>query len=265
MAANRPTAVMTNARGYEFSRIISKARARAGLTQSELAQRLNVTVSAVGNWEAGLRRPDLNLVAPLCAALGISVGVLFGVPQRLDEIGREGRQLIERYRTLNATNRKVIDRMLDTLADLQLEELRERIRDVRCIIRSDLKACAGTGNALDEASGDRVYVHLDERAARADEIITVTGDSMEPTFHSGDEVLVEHCQTIRPGEIGIFVADGAGYIKEYRRDHLYSHNPDYDPLYMKDFEDVRCVGRVIGTLDPAAYATDEEIELLGEQ
>lgn len=40
--------------------------------------------------------------------------------------------------------------------------------------------------------------------ARGDEIITVTGKSMEPPFHDGDRVLVEHCADLRNGDIGIF-------------------------------------------------------------
>jgi signal peptidase I len=40
------------------------------------------------------------------------------------------------------------------------------------------------------------------RACMAIEIITVTGDSMEPTFHDGDDLLVEHTKELSPGEIG---------------------------------------------------------------
>lgn len=46
--------------------------------------------------------------------------------------------------------------------------------------------------------------------ARADTIITVTGDSMLPTFRDGDELLVEYTPEIREGEIGIFVVAGRG-------------------------------------------------------
>lgn len=259
----RPQAVMTNDRGDGFAQIISSARARKGLTQSGLARMLNVSVSAVGNWEAGLRRPDLNIVAALCRALDISLPALFGAPQRMDELGDEARGLLRRYQALTTANRSVVDRMIDSLLDMQLEERRARVRDIRPIFRSDLKACAGLGNALDEAQGEEVYVHMPS-GVRADELIEVTGDSMEPTYHSGDQVLVSYCRTLRRGEIGVFVADGAGYIKELGAQALISHNPAYAPLPLSDFDDVRCIGRVVGVIRPEDYATDEELALLRE-
>lgn len=262
MTGKRPAAVMTNQGGSEFGAIISAARARKGMTQSELARRLGVSVSAVGNWEAGLRRPDLNIVPALCQTLGITLGALFGIAPRTDEVSLEARAMLRGYKALTPDNRRIVDRMVDSLLDMQREALRARIVDIRCVMRSDLKACAGLGNALDDARGEAVYIHT---GTRADEIITITGDSMEPTFHNGDEVLVAHCETLRPGEIGIFVADGDGYIKEYQGSELRSHNPAYAPMPLADFDSVRCIGRVVGRLSPDAYATDEEIELLTEQ
>lgn len=260
----RPTAVMTNTRGDGFADIISSCRVRAGMTQSGLAKALGVTVSAVGNWEAGLRRPDISIVPELCRVLGIQVSALFGVASRMDEIGEEGRSVLSRYKALTADNRLVVSRMLDNLLDAQTEALRARVRDMRRILRSELKACAGWGNALDEARGEDVYVHADWAGQRADEIIAIAGDSMEPTFHDGDQVFVSHCETLRRGEIGIFVADGAGYIKEFGGDALVSHNPAYAPLPLAEFDDVRCVGRVTGLVRPEDYATQDEIDMFLE-
>lgn len=39
---------------------IAKYRKRKGLTQKELASELNVTAGAVGMWEMGKRRPDID-------------------------------------------------------------------------------------------------------------------------------------------------------------------------------------------------------------
>ena len=40
-----------------FSEYISEARKRAGFTQEQLAERLNVSKGAVGNWESGRNKP----------------------------------------------------------------------------------------------------------------------------------------------------------------------------------------------------------------
>jgi phage repressor protein C with HTH and peptisase S24 domain len=53
-----------------------------------------------------------------------------------------------------------------------------------------------------------------EAAEQADFIIFVGGDSMGPTFHNGDKVFVEKCDSVEVGEVGIFVVNGDVPIKE---------------------------------------------------
>lgn len=52
--------------------LIQQLRREKGLTQKELAQRLNVTDKAVSKWERGLSSPDISLLIPLSELLGIS-------------------------------------------------------------------------------------------------------------------------------------------------------------------------------------------------
>lgn len=51
------------------------------------------------------------------------------------------------------------------------------------------------------------------------------------------------------GEIGVFIIDGDGYIKKRGKDRLISINPEYDDIYFKEGQDIRCKGLVIGTLE----------------
>ena len=95
-------------------------------------------------------------------------------------------------------------------------------------------------------------------------MITVSGRSMEPTFMDGDRVLVEHTDRLRPGEIGIFLVDNEGYIKEYRADGLHSHNPDYGMIPLSGEETVRCVGRVIGKLKEEQIPNEEQLDMIEE-
>ena len=87
---------------------------------------------------------------------------------------------------------------------------------------------------------------------------------MEPTFYDGDMLLIQHSQEIRIGEIGIFVADGDGYVKEYRADGLHSHNPKYPVLRFTEDDNVRCVGRVLGVLSEKQFASKEDIQIYKE-
>ena len=80
----------------------------------------------------------------------------------------------------------------------------------------------------------------------------------------GDRVLVEHTDRLRPGEIGIFLVDNEGYIKEYRPDGLHSHNPDYGRIPLSGEEPVRCVGRVIGKLKEEQIPSGEQLDMIEE-
>ena len=51
--------------------------------------------------------------------------------------------------------------------------------------------------------------------------IYVSGDSMEPRYHSGQIVWVKRCEELACGDIGIFVYDDCGYLKKYDE-----HTPD---------------------------------------
>ena len=114
----------------------------------------------------------------------------------------------------------------------------------------------------DEA--EYVYVRVSREACRCDEIITVSGDSMTPTYRDGDDLFVEYTSAIDPGEIGVFVAAGEGYVKEFQPDGLYSHNPEYPALKFQEDDNVHCVGRVLGVVGRDQYATETELAVIDE-
>ena len=58
---------------YVTGDVIRALREAKGLTQEELAWRLFVSGKAVSKWETGRGYPDVSLLEPLAAALGISV------------------------------------------------------------------------------------------------------------------------------------------------------------------------------------------------
>lgn len=58
---------------YVTAALIKKLREARGLTQAELAARLQVTDKAISKWETGRGYPDISLLEPLSRALEISV------------------------------------------------------------------------------------------------------------------------------------------------------------------------------------------------
>lgn len=56
---------------------IKKLRRQKDLTQEQLAEYLNVSVSAVSQWESGKTAPDISLIVPLANFFDVSIDVLF--------------------------------------------------------------------------------------------------------------------------------------------------------------------------------------------
>lgn len=62
---------------YVTGAMIKRLREKCGLTQTELAEKLKVGDKAVSKWETGRGYPDISLIEPLAASLGVSVIELF--------------------------------------------------------------------------------------------------------------------------------------------------------------------------------------------
>lgn len=71
--------------------MISSLRKEKGMTQSELAEKMNVTDKAVSKWERNLSCPDVNSIPKLAEVLGITVEELLNAQtkkerNKIDEI-----------------------------------------------------------------------------------------------------------------------------------------------------------------------------------
>ena len=60
----------------KIGKFIAEQRKKHNLTQSELAEKLNITDRAVSKWERGLNLPDASLMVELCKILNITVNEL---------------------------------------------------------------------------------------------------------------------------------------------------------------------------------------------
>lgn len=58
---------------------ITEYRRKAGLTQKDLGDMLNVSPQAVSKWENGQAEPDTATIKRLCSIFGISTDELLGV------------------------------------------------------------------------------------------------------------------------------------------------------------------------------------------
>lgn len=86
----------------KISNLIKTKRKEKGLTQEELANKINVTEKAISRWETGRGTPDISLLIPLSKTLGVSVSELLnGKETRNDE-----KNIKDILRYIDTTNKK---------------------------------------------------------------------------------------------------------------------------------------------------------------
>ena len=109
-------------------------------------------------------------------------------------------------------------------------------------------ASAGTGQYIfDDIPPIMIEIENTIENQEVSFAIDVNGDSMEPTYHDEDTLLVKKQNTLRVGEIGIFMINSEAYVKELGKETLISHNKTYNDIPLT--EDIVCIGKVIGKIE----------------
>lgn len=236
---------------------IRRLRTQAGLSQAELAAALGVGRSAVANWEAGRTRPDIACLPALCTALRVSVSAFFAG----DAADPDERSLLRVYRSLGPEDRHLLLSLARTVSEHKRPPApAAKPVDLLLLPFAEDAVAAGTADYGIEGRCEPVYVHSTPLTRRADMLFRVNGTSMAPVYP--DHCIVALCRggsRMVPGDVGVFQADGALYMKEYREDGLHSFNPAFPTMAAACYDEIRAVGRVIGILDEDDIAAEKEI------
>lgn len=83
---------------YEIGARIRKFREKQGLSQKEFAQLIGVSNARVSNWEQGLNRPDVDILASICNVLRVDPNELLDIRLNNDGLSEEEKQIISQYR-----------------------------------------------------------------------------------------------------------------------------------------------------------------------
>ena len=229
---------------------IKKYRNIKGMTQQEIADALGESSGRViYNWEKGIGRPDCDKLARLCDLLGVSADELIGCKSMAQRPTATEWNTLQKYRALDEHGKEVVDYMIDSEYKRVTALTRKPKPRMLKLDWYTLPASAGTGNILDSDLAEELFVPESAVAEQADFVISVGGDSMEPTYHDGDKVFVEKCDAVDVGEVGIFVVNGDVYIKELGTQCLISHNEKYKSIPLTENDSVYCCGRVIGIVE----------------
>lgn len=244
---------------------IKERREELKISRNDLASIIGVTPSAIANYEYGISTPKIEILYKLFNALDCDANYLYQdemESKSLEDnikISKTELSHIKKYRSLDDRGKKNVDTLLDNEYEYLLSiqdqpqdtEHAYMIHENRLYMTSyDYGASAGTGNYLDEWDIPKSTISVPDTPAtrKADFVLRVVGDSMEPDYHDGDRVLVKSQDSVSLNDIAIYIIDGESYIKQYKGSYLHSLNPAYDDIQMNDGQVIKCVGKVLGKL-----------------
>jgi hypothetical protein len=97
---------------------IREAREHLNMTQSELAQKVGVTTSAITNYETGVSHPKEPVLYRLFEALGCDANYLFQdaiKSSRAISLSCTETELLKKYRQLPDSGKQAVDTMIDSM------------------------------------------------------------------------------------------------------------------------------------------------------
>lgn len=212
------------------------------------------TKGVIGGWKKGAV-PNSDIVMKLSVRLNVPTDVLlFGKEKSslTNQLTADEQELLDIYNSLSPKSQGRLRERAEVLAELETPVTKEPESEQETIFieYSTLKVSAGTGEPLiDDTYHDFLKVKRNDLTEEANFAVQISGNSMLPRFKDKEWVLVRSQPDVEIGEIGIFIIDGNGYIKERAADRLVSINPEYDDIFFKENQDIKCKGLVIGTLE----------------
>lgn len=220
------------------------------LKQSDLCNYVGIKYNVFTTWKTRGTEPPARFIIQICDFLGITPYYLLTGEEKSPSLPDDEQELLSYYNKLPEWEQQRLIGRAAALAEIYKEQVKEPdpIQLIPTYYISN-RVSAGFGEYLEDyEQGKTVYVPDSPESRRADFVLTVSGDSMEPKFHDGDNILVRSQPTVEIGQIGIFDVNGEGYIKKLGDGQLISLNHRYPNISLKD-RYAKCFGLVLGTTD----------------
>ncbi|MCI9346254.1 MAG: helix-turn-helix transcriptional regulator [Lachnospiraceae bacterium] len=239
--------------GVSFGEKIKSARKAKGLTQKQLAAKINAAHNSISDWENDKNKPDPDTIELLCGVLEITPNYLLAASP--DDFSPKDKLLVRRYNDLDSIGQSHVDSVLqwETERVQQIEQAASTVVEVADsdsqgrVLQYFHSVSAGAGEVLfDDVYTERITVPNKPQYHRVAYAVKVSGHSMEPLYHDKDILLVEPTCEISVGEIGIFNVNGQAYVKKLGKGKLISLNKGYDDIPLT--EESLCMGRVVDSL-----------------
>ncbi|HEM4558136.1 XRE family transcriptional regulator [Streptococcus suis] len=231
---------------------IKDFRKLAGMTQTDLAQRLETTKQTISRYEKGDRKPGQDTLFELTDIFKVSIDDFFPptipttapnslieqISDKVVQLHQDRQKNVLSYATEQLDEQERASTISDKTIDLY--DARKRIS-----LPVPGKVSAGTGYWQEDDYDTMVSFYADDIPDQKDfdTIAIAVGHSMEPKIKNGDFLFIKFTPTVDLNKIGIFQVDGENYVKKLKSDCLESLNPDYDNIQFT--EDMRTIGEVV--------------------
>lgn len=255
-------------------------REEQGLSMMEIAKQLNMPYTTYVNYEKGTREPNSEMLIKFSKFFNVTIDYLIGNSEQKNKIfdgncderletniddeakfTSEEKTHIKKYRTLDEHGKKAVDCILNVEYE-RVEATRTPVIPISNIITlSEFEQPVSAGKGVYLGDGSQTItreVPNTEETRKADFILRVSGDSMEPKYSDGDRLLIKRQHDVNVGEEGIFILNNEGFVKKRETDRLVSLNPVYEDIFFRDEDSIECKGKVIGKIQidqakPADY------------
>ena len=210
-------------------RIVS-LRNEKNITQSQLAEELNISPSAIGMYEQGRRKPSYELLEEICDYFNVDMDYLMG---RSDIKNRYQAGLKYDWEDKKQEDSNIDMNTVNT--DYIMIPLYESIS-------------AGYGASNSEFI-EMIPVFGLKKNGTTYFAVKVEGDSMEPKIPNGSTIIIKKDIQIESGEIGAFNLNDENFVKQKKvvkdRLILHSFNLAYDDKVVNEFDAFIEYGKVV--------------------
>lgn len=185
---------------------LREVRKSKNMTQEEMAQRLDISLNCLANYERGTSFPKEKYLYKIINLLGCEPNYLFQdelanrSEQWLDE-----RMLVENYRKADRRTKNAFRELISIGADNEFgRRILEKDRTVGTVILD--VGCGIYGILREERFPNQV--RTESRNDKPDFYVTIKGHSMEPIFFEGTVLSVKYTDELDDGNLGLFGIGG---------------------------------------------------------
>lgn len=209
-----------------------------GWSLSEFARKLDLPKSSISRYFNKSRQLPINKINIFADTLGVSSEYLLGIKISNND-------LLDIYNKLDSKRQaKVYD-----FASRQLDEQNGIQEDKVVYLVRGRQSAAGSMIHVDDVDAEMGVLPSSIVPNGANELVRITGDSMEPLITKGSEVYLRYQPIVEDGEIAIVRVEDEGVTCKYLfRDGkniiLKSENSKYDDIVV-DAEKVSVIGKVL--------------------